>query len=97
MLRGAAVFIPLGALLFFGPAVMSGSEPDTGRDSARKSTLGFEIGSQAGMTTAIQDTLRTPSGTAIRVMYRNLIPGEAVLFRLEEDGAAARAVVSFLG
>ncbi len=52
---------------------------------------------RTGGAKAIQETLRTPSGTAVRVMYRNPIPGEAVLFMLEEGGGAIRAVVSFLG
>lgn len=94
--RGKAAFVPLAVLLSLGAALPSG-KPDAGRDGAFLTTPGSAAGSQDGTATGVREILRTPSGTAIRVVCRDLIPGEAVLFLLAEEGAAARAVVSFLG
>ncbi len=95
--RGKAGFVSLFVLISFSAARLSGNESVRGREMSFSITPGSAVGIQDSPAAAVQEILRTPSGTAIRVMSRNLIPGEAVLFRLEEDGAAARAVVSFLG
>lgn len=65
--------------------------------SEAKSDTRFPAASRMGAAPALQEPLRTPSGTTVRVMCRTMIPGEAVLFMMEEAGAAARTVVSFLG
>ena len=95
--RHKAAFGPLVVFFSFAAALLFGRESGVGRGVSFSPAPGSAVGIQGGSAAAVQDILRTPSGAAIRVSCRTLIPGEAVLFRLEESGAAARAVVSFLG
>jgi len=44
-----------------------------------------------------EDRLVTPSGLAVRMLYRSLEPGEAVVFRLEERVPGVRISLRFLG